>query len=860
MEEVLSRLKALTPEQLREEIVGAGLKCGPITGTTRAIFERKLARTLLESQGGETETDSPGKANDCSSNVANVVHCNSPEVKGSESLTDKQEQRTSSPGLDSPLGGTTGVKDGRSSPVDSPTHYYGVCPPSDSPGREDAIHVYTDKKKALDAVVRMKGARFKVFSCREDAEKFAKASSEGPSPIKSPEMKSQVTPDSVNHSALNVEKANEFKSPRTQDLTAKLRKAVENGDEEAFHELVWGNPRYLIGSADNPTIVQEGCRYNVLHVAAKENQPRMVQLVLETLENPDFLRRMYPDDQEAMLWQRMDYIVDLYLNMPDKTNNETPLHFACKFGCPEVVNVLCSHPATDKQHRNKYNQKPAGVICDRKNKTKEMKQRIAEYLEDRFYVPLLRATDNTLQPVIGGPWSPTSGQMSENSLGHHGIAGTPRDPAMTVTAFAGPLSSAKADEFHRLWKTPPRDRAKYLHGILKSDPERGAERVGRELAHELGYPWAEYWDFLDGFVDLSVEEGLSVLEAYLNLRSSRPTLWESEKKGVGSRGYAGMVPSTKSFDALPICKSAGNGVDVEGHFPQVNTRKKREDLNGTKQTSMLEKSLATASPTPVCNLMEKFDAATSSENKGEKQGAVLSEFGDLNQSDSGIEGQNQSESGIACLDQSKSDTEGLDLSDPGFWRKWQKKERPDTVEDLSISDEYLTADEDTGSQVDDLGTFNHDGRRNRRNSGSTCSSYKSIQSSGWDASSDQSLFFEGNSPTRLDNEVLSALERINIDPQRYPAITKWKSTVVAYSIKQRQSWPHSSSPKPPKPPRSSTPLGKTTPWFSSPTGLRRPGSVLPDSLAYSTPGRPPGVGPTFRDLRSRILTGGSVSV
>lgn len=54
-------------------------------------------------------------------------------------------------------------------------------------------------------------------------------------------------------------------------------------------------------------------------MAAKENQPRMVQLVLETLENPGFLRLMYPDDQEAMLWQRMDYIVDLYLNMPDKT-------------------------------------------------------------------------------------------------------------------------------------------------------------------------------------------------------------------------------------------------------------------------------------------------------------------------------------------------------------------------------------------------------------------------------------------------------------------------------------------------------------------------------------------------------------
>lgn len=55
---------------------------------------------------------------------------------------------------------------------------------------------------------------------------------------------------------MNRERANSFKNPRTQDLTAKLRKAVEKGDEGAFRDLVWSNPRYLIGSGDNPTIVQ----------------------------------------------------------------------------------------------------------------------------------------------------------------------------------------------------------------------------------------------------------------------------------------------------------------------------------------------------------------------------------------------------------------------------------------------------------------------------------------------------------------------------------------------------------------------------------------------------------------------------
>lgn len=54
----------------------------------------------------------------------------------------------------------------------------------------------------------------------------------------------------------NKERANSYKSPRTQDLTAKLRKAVEKGDISTFSELIWSNPRYLIGSGDNPTVVQ----------------------------------------------------------------------------------------------------------------------------------------------------------------------------------------------------------------------------------------------------------------------------------------------------------------------------------------------------------------------------------------------------------------------------------------------------------------------------------------------------------------------------------------------------------------------------------------------------------------------------
>lgn len=120
------------------------------------------------------------------------------------------------------------------------------------------------------------------------------------------------------------------------------------------------------------------------------------------------------------------------------------------------------------------------LICSRKNKTQEVKQKISEFLEgedthvsvlvavsasswmltspvgssiqrfspehttpdlsDRCYIPLLRATDNSSQPVIGALWSPES---SERLSLLHQPGRSPIDPVMAVSAFAGPLSPSK---------------------------------------------------------------------------------------------------------------------------------------------------------------------------------------------------------------------------------------------------------------------------------------------------------------------------------------------------------------------------------------------------------------------------------
>ncbi|XP_042613158.1 LOW QUALITY PROTEIN: ankyrin repeat and LEM domain-containing protein 2-like [Cyprinus carpio] len=880
MDAVLSRLKGLTADQLREEIIKANLKCGPITATTRAIFERKLARALVEN-AGLTEPDNSG-GNSASLNSSGSEVPPSATSATSDSVTGEDGDFGYGMGLNPPeeeaLSGTVcpcNVENSQSetqTPSKTaqvpPSFFYGVCPLwEDVLARNERAHVYTDKKEALQAVKMMKGARFKAFSNREDAEKFAKGICDYyPSPSKSTPCVSPVRPGLVfskDHPSMmeadtiNREKANSFKSPRTQDLTAKLRKAVEKGDEMAFTELVWSNPRYLIGSGDNPTVVQEGCRYNVMHVAAKENQAGIVQILLDTLENPDFMRLMYPDDLESMLQKRIRYIVDLYLNTPDKAGFETPLHFACKFGCPEVVNILCSHPDIDKNCKNKYNQKPSEVICERmkeKGKVQEVKQKINEYLEDRLYIPLLRATDNSSQPVIGAPWSP---EPMENLSPR--LPRSPKDPVMAVRAFAGPLSPSKADEFRRAWKTPPRERADHFHNILKSDPDRGAERVGRDLAHELGHPWAEYWDFLDSFLDLQSTEGLKMLEEYLSKKDFReagenetrnrfktPSPGKTKKfcnsisvgafldegddislEEIKNRQNAALTSISSvcskdglqgavgglEFHILPVSHSA-DLIEVAAEQDLLLSSSKNglceqdpgdRTPNGDKMSPRICSSSNSCILSPISNLMAEFermsllDEPDRTNRERRRSGGKRHRDAQATELTSGL-----GRLSLSSEVDSVFDKDGTSVLRAAENDGLERKNEVD-VRSSARSDEFFLANERLEPMnqrtVETPGgertvcarskSWDHGGR-DLSSSGSS-SSYRSL-----DSSQDfilrtpprvmNRLFIEGDSPTKLDREVLSALGGTDIDPLKYPSIDKWKSTVQAYSHLEMQSW------------------------------------------------------------------------
>uniref|UniRef100_A0A8C7FD88 Ankyrin repeat and LEM domain-containing protein 2 n=1 Tax=Oncorhynchus kisutch TaxID=8019 RepID=A0A8C7FD88_ONCKI len=812
MEAVLSRLRGLSADELREEFTRADLKCGPITATTRAIFERKLARVLAGAEGSSstTETDSSsnatttGPATSSSAAAASaaeqakpVPSCATSAATGTDSPKAVSDEMDFGYGMglnppeEEELGLTVKSRapfninrddTGSQYTAETPSKmaqvspmFYGVCPLwEDVLARNDRAHVYGDKKEALQAVKMMKGARFKAFANRDDAEKFAKGICDYyPSPSKSTPCVSPVKPGLAD--TINRERANSFKSPRCQDLTAKLRKAVEKGDEVAFSELVWSNPRYLIGSGDNPTVVQEGCRYNVMHVAAKENQPGVAQLLLETLENPDFMRLMYPDDLEAMLQKRIRYIIDLYLNTPDKAGFETPLHFACKFGCPEVVNVLCSHPDTDKNCKNKYDQKPSDVICERKNKTQEVKQKIRDYLEDRCYIPLLRATDNSSQPVIGAPWSPEPSETLTHSLAPRLIR-SPMDPVMSVRAFVGPLSPSKADEFRRVWKTPPRDRAGHFQHILKSDPDRGAEKVGRDLARELGHPWAEYWDFLESFTDLSSADGLRKLEEYLNKKDFSQRAHEEAGENETSNRFRTPSPGKPKKFCNSISVGAfldeGDDISLEEMKNRQNTALTSITSSASAERDLLCSSVSESLLSPICD-----------NGLGPSTGAERTHNGDMMSP--------RASSSPCCVLSPISNLmvefERMSLQD-GVDNPTRDRERRRSGGHRHGGHRDGLSRDDLASGVGRLtlgGDTNEDSLFERG-----CSSENSNLPNPSTYLSCFVCCFR-DSPTKLDRQVLSAVEATDIDPSKFPSIQKWKSTMQTYTSSDMQSWPSS---------------------------------------------------------------------
>ncbi|XP_030837162.1 ankyrin repeat and LEM domain-containing protein 2 [Strongylocentrotus purpuratus] len=569
MDALLEELANLSDSDLCKELKSAGLTFGGISKSTRKFFEKRLATHKLKEQGLE---DDGHQDKTESQNAEGQDDLPSPgESKKEDSATNGQtaeERQTGDPVTNSNSTGINrAVRDGVGSGNQSASYVKGetvyvVCIPVEGGiGQNDNSSICSvtktisqSKKEAMKLMKANTEARFRTFRSLEEAQNFTRL------------QDNLTTPKKVNGASNSSEqpavsdRANTYRTPKSQQLTG-LRFVIEKRDAEKFRTLVWENPGYLVSSVDTPSVLHEGCKYNALHVAAMKNLPDMMELILDTINDPEIPKLLYPGDSEESRADRWGFVTHLYLNSLEKGNGETPLHFASKFGFTECVRILLDHPKCKKTMTNKYGETASEIICNRyKNNDKEkVNSAIAELLDDHFYIPVWRADDNSLPAVIGEPWSPDV-PNGQSALLSEQAKGSPIDSNILLRALAGPMSPSEAVDFQKDWKTPPSFSKRQAAAIRRGDSEKGLERLGRELAHNKNVPWMEYWSFLDDFADFSTTEGLEILEDYLENRCHELTESSSQKKSSVTKVPAAVM---KNLVSEFITTSTSNQVGVD---------------------------------------------------------------------------------------------------------------------------------------------------------------------------------------------------------------------------------------------------------------------------------------------------------
>ncbi|XP_076060237.1 ankyrin repeat and LEM domain-containing protein 2 [Oratosquilla oratoria] len=542
----------LSDSDLRGALEKFGETIGPITPSTRSLWEKRLLRKL---QGKDVKS------------VLESEQQESPEQMTCSDVTVTQKTEIHV--------------------------YYGIFPPPNVDITADCDYepVLNDKTSCLKLMKKHKGSRFKAFQSYEDALHFAQTGPDIPASSASCDDPGK----SCNGTGVIGEKSSPYRGPKSQDLV-KLRKSIEKGDITYFSDCVKENPRYLVSSGDTPAILQEGSRYNALHVACRTNQAALCSKVLSTVGNPSFFQQLYPDDSLESSERRSNYLVDLYLNMPDKGLNETPLHFASKHGSLECVQALTLYPACDKHRRNKFDQTPLDIVCTRKSDSpSSVVEQIKCLLGDQCYVPLFRDDDLCLQPTIGQPWSPSLDDLRSPEPSPIDSACSPvrtispLSPSMKVRGYAGPMSPVKAEVFHKRWRSSPapspgrNNKKSRLAALRLEDPDKGLEKVGRNLAVDMNVVWSEYWDFLGEFVNLSTPEGLMKLDNYLKenfLKLNRQRVLEQ------NQGLEACLESACESSTVDLCDSGSqNASSTAPNQGDGSNLSLGLDVTGSSQTS-----------------------------------------------------------------------------------------------------------------------------------------------------------------------------------------------------------------------------------------------------------------------------------
>ena len=91
-----------------------------------------------------------------------------------------------------------------------------------------------------------------------------------------------------------------------------------------------------------------------------------------------------------------------------------------------------------------------------------------------FYVPVLRAVDNSVCPSLSAPCTLEQLEVQQP------LSDKKESPVVVSSAMAGPMSLQQAKSFHKEWQSPSSSsERKKVKNMKRSDPDRGMERRGR---------------------------------------------------------------------------------------------------------------------------------------------------------------------------------------------------------------------------------------------------------------------------------------------------------------------------------------------------------------------------------------------
>lgn len=269
--------------------------------------------------------------------------------------------------------------------------------------------VFSEIKEASAALKRYKGSRMKTYPTREKAlsflrdpeqeesfidldsscqdlmSSFERLSMQPNSSPKSPSTNQATSTSNLNSpSTLFLSPTRPLsqpvEAPPPQGLTPsdeaepaypsakpamlnQLRRKIEAGDYETVEVMIWSNPRCLISVSDTAIYLMAGPKYNACHIAARANKSDIMALLLNTISNFSFLRKLYPKESDFNIQDRVNHLLDSYLNTRDPRQGNTPLHFACKLGFHRVVRVLLTFENHDLTLRDSNGQTAEEAIC-----------------------------------------------------------------------------------------------------------------------------------------------------------------------------------------------------------------------------------------------------------------------------------------------------------------------------------------------------------------------------------------------------------------------------------------------------------------------------------------------------------------